>query len=1291
MKKIVLFLSLIVTFIVGYFQLSIWRASSSSPHLAIDDFRTTTAMPKVIAENNPAESFPNFPIGVPQKVMLNADNGTLNRLSQREWRDQIRDWLLQAVVGDSGLSAYDIGNVLFDLPPLRYAYTKASGQFEYDELRSRYIGNGEVVALVPAGASQTARDDAIADVVDRHRKDQAGDIKKIRLFEYSLANDALSAEVTQRDSINVADYLTPEKNYYEAIVHSPGDLQQLLTQIDDLTYAEVKPDGLLLGGRKLKSYEYRGVGLQEIAAIWQSERDIARQEIEWKKLVAEEEAAYRSRWRYRTYKANDYAAKRRLEAEAERDWKTVESRLQKQAKELRIVNGSGFSLDPDYDFDGLYTYLMDLDEDKTNQILKSRINNLIGGAVASKDMPLGQNQDQYLELLLPPLIKHILPEFKGSASALKQGNIIPLLTILSKLKESGNFSMILIAEVFEKEVNNFKFQAARYDGKLEGTEAGMVLFYTDLLAKIWALNYLDSAPVKDVEDFVDHTQVKRASIYDKESEELPSARLWFGPTDRGFQVAQNNQQLYFQRISTRIFSKGNNPLDPSNEVQTSAFLAAPIDWWDDHYAEVARYEPEYFRLNEIMKWSLVIGFLSEGNNTELLSFLDTFNVDRSNWFLEWAHNNKSLKFDLWDQIEFYESGYKGTTTEAMAMLYGQVTSGGVSLAPKTLFRDRVQISPSLNTLNRRSNINYAANLKPGEFKTMEGVTVKLQRVSPEKAAVHNTPKPDLRLRAADSDLRNAVFTRDITKTASGLKVEASSGGTKLGELNIEKTSKNGFSIGWQARDIDAGQTLVLRASRSPNPEAVFARDPMIEQVVKLPSKDTYAVKLQNSDKWMKVNKGGGNDSTVSKGWDSRVADPEKGSNSFQLVWVDKKTIENEIQQAHWMALDIPQKGRLVTADVSIRGPPAEGMAKVQLSLEGKSVTAIVDQSVSKIYIPIKEIPTKGSQSILDIPYYFGPKQLVEVRKSGSVSLVRSTPVEQAMQQGNFRHTAVEIANNPKAVAIALDAALSQQITKVSRMIAKGESNSALAHLQRLKQWYGPQLEFKLWEGLIKLSNGHTQQAVQALKQNTLGRIRNSDKFLEEIHSRLAQPSMNGKARDSFVNLKHFADWRYKKGNQKPQGNAVPIFDNGTLAFEFRIVNPFQKGRILPVDEVSLTKTGKNPIYRQDSPSFNSLDWNISPTQAYSQVVEMQLGKMVVLPRGDIAHLNPTKIVITTEPGSATSTTISHSLEFIHMGQFARAGSSPSSCLDSSCDEEEEEESLVYFLVDNSWPSETKEK
>jgi hypothetical protein len=1307
MKAKLLVISVVASCAAVLFQVSVWLTDRTPvPNVSLQVIQTLD-VPLAIATKAPAiahlvfaegpkavetaeatKLFPSFPLGATQRIDLNADDGTRDRLTEREWRDQFRDWLLLVVVGDSGLSAYEIGGVLFDLPPLRYGYFKSSGQFEYGESRSCYIDDGRILALVPADFSQAARDDTIAEIIDRHRKDQVGEIASLELFEYRLFNDGLTAGITRLASLNAAPYLSSEKGYHKATVTSLEDLRRFLQQIDDLTYAEITPEGLLLGGRKVRSYEFRGINPQEVAAIWQSEQDIALKETELRSVIKAEADAYEKRWAKRTPSRLSYFEKESLKAKADHEWEQVQRKIQARARELRIVDGSGFSLDPTYDYDRLRSVISEF-----------MVGNMQRGADKSAkglDREAG-NAD------LLTTIQRIRPEFLEAVEALAKGNFDPLRNIIDRLKNSSDqldrsFAFKLIKASYEA-----RFQVARYDGKLNGTEAGMVLFYTDLLAKIWAINYQDSAPIDRINDFVDHTRVKLSPIYAHEDEELSEARLWFGPTDRGFQVAKNYKQLFFQRISTRVYSKGHKPLDldSASEVQTSAFLAAPIDWWDDHYEEIARYEPEYFRLNEIMKWSLLIGFLAEGNNGNLLRFLNAVEVDHSNWFPKWARNNKKLRFDLWDMIEFYNKGYKGTTTEAMEFLWGKVTGGGVSLAPKTLFRNRPEITPSLNKLNRRSNINYtSARHVAGEFETLEGVAVKLQRRGLEKASISNTPKQGLRLRAADADIVNARFERVITKTDSGLKIRADSGGRRLGELNISRTS-NGFKIGWQARDIDAGQILALRASRSADPEAAFVRDPAVEQLVRLPSPESYAVKLSNSDKWMVVRRGGGDDSTVGGSWHSRVADPKIGGESFQIEWADKSVVEEQLRKSHLVAMEPSTDGRLVIADVRTRGPPKQGTTNVQLIVGEEPVAATVDNSSGAVYISTKDLSKTSSQPLLEIPRLLGPEQFREIhavaataQDGARILLDNSQRIAETLKTEDIRRLAVEIAAGPEKANRALNQSLSKDLNIISNLVANGDNGRAVAQLARLQQVYGPQPELRLWEGLAELSRNRPQQAAQALGKGTPGRIRNPEAFFDEIHDRLADPGIGKKGHDSLESLGCFAEWQRKGGGTTGSGGiAVPCIDEGALGFEFHLVNPLRGGRVLSAEEAQLVGESGVPIYRQNSPGLNNLDWNASQKNAVALVIEMQLGKVIELPHGDIASLNPTKIIVPAD--SSPPTTITHQTEFIRTSVRSTSVRSTARSIDQvGCSDEDEEclrrggakpgHDRLYLLVDEHW-------
>src|SRR5262249_22101789 len=157
--------------------------------------------------------------------------------------------------------------------------------------------------------------------------------------------------------------------------------------------------------------------------------------------------------------------------------------IRDRARQLRIVDGSGFSLDPTYDFDGLKLSVSDL----LAQI-KQRI------ADSAAQGPARTQEDPVSTIAR---LQQLALQLTDAARAFDDQDIIPWLKMIKGLKEAGSS----LAKVLEARSDAYRFQAARYDGMLQGTEAGMVLFYTDLLAKIWSMNYLDSAPVDAIEEF----------------------------------------------------------------------------------------------------------------------------------------------------------------------------------------------------------------------------------------------------------------------------------------------------------------------------------------------------------------------------------------------------------------------------------------------------------------------------------------------------------------------------------------------------------------------------------------------------------------------------------------------------------------------------------------------------------------------------------------------------------------------------------------------------------------------
>src|SRR5215813_291701 len=293
-------------------------------------------------------AFTGMPLNQPQRIDFRIDKHLWDQKTPREKLDQARDWLLYTTVSQSGRSTKELSDILFDLPASRQEYLKHVANFEYEETRSRFIGNGEVVALIPANSGN--RIDQLAHIADEQRKNTGQKPKSVLVFEYELTLDAQKGRpggtITRRDTIDGRDLYTEQYGYFETTIKSPADLKTFLSRIDDIVFAQDDGGGLLVGGRKLQGSQYRGIGVEDIAAIWQSENEIQAKKNEFDKKWKDKVEGFNKSWSGQTYRTP--MERIRLEAARDKEWSELHAQHDAEMKGLHLVAGSGFSLDPSY-------------------------------------------------------------------------------------------------------------------------------------------------------------------------------------------------------------------------------------------------------------------------------------------------------------------------------------------------------------------------------------------------------------------------------------------------------------------------------------------------------------------------------------------------------------------------------------------------------------------------------------------------------------------------------------------------------------------------------------------------------------------------------------------------------------------------------------------------------------------------------------------------------------------------------------------------------------------------------
>ncbi|MBE7169543.1 MAG: hypothetical protein INR73_03090 [Williamsia sp.] len=770
--------------------------------------------------------FSEFPVNKTFTVNFTFPDLANEEFSDREKADQARDWLLYTVLSNSGLKVNELAESTYDLAPVRYGFNSTLANFDYGETRSKFIGNGEVVALIPVSDDQTKMDN-IAHILDEARKNQGEKPEKVFVFEYDLNTEGKFARITQRDDLDAGDHFTEKMGYVEMPVRSLEDLKVFMNKTEDVTYASRDGSMLVFGGRKLFTHKYGKATPEDVAAIWQSE-----------KYIAEEQSNY---------------------------FISKASAVKELSDQGELASSSGFSLDPAIDYE------------KSIEL----VNNYPSwfGAVLSPDYTVSQLLQQ---------LRH------------KEGHLMSY----AMAKGEAGFGL----EEYEQLVKTYSYQKARYDGKLQGTQVGMTLFYTDLLAKIWAGNRFRSKPIDVIADFKDHEQsyLSASKVFNKESESLSAVRLWFGPNKNGFQTNESKNDLNFARNATQIFALSSNPSEPldSNgiskhvEQQASAEFEVALSWWNNHYEEVATYEQQYERLNEIMKWSTIISWLDAEDSKFYLDFLDNYPVNRSLWFPDWARTNESLKFNDWNKVAFFPRGHLGDKTESLPILFSpnKLIHGGVSLAEKSLVKEAPGLLPAEKSLFRRANITRDYDRGENAFTTFKETKIDIaENIKAKTVSIDLKPKDGFKLRSRFGEVENTAFEWDLIQESSGsFSITSKLNRTPIGELHSTHMGKNGFTIGFESHAVDKGMAIAKQSSDfNGDIKAFLSNHPEIERYVRAENGD-WCIQTRNDKEWMVMRiypSDAEGTVNLQRGWQARTSGSRLDSKIVEMKWVDESEVK----------------------------------------------------------------------------------------------------------------------------------------------------------------------------------------------------------------------------------------------------------------------------------------------------------------------------------------------------------------------------------------------------------------
>lgn len=618
-----------------------------------------------------------------------------------EHSDQLLDWATLALLVHRRVGATVLRDAFFDLPALRRAELDDVAAYAHGPGRFLVLDD-DTIAIVYAVNDERPRV-TVARMADQARQLLGAPPRTFEIWRYASDVVAGRLTLERLADRSASDVFGPEFGYVERTVDSVDSLQAFIDAIDDLSLIERVDNGAVrLGGRRFASARTRGVSLDDVAALMNAQASIARRwgtildgQAHERELVTTANRLVRianasivqgvatsteefdrgvarlkallgdadSTLSHHDTAAAQAAVVRALQPRVV----AAQQRLLRDAStavaQMRadpIPQEPGFSLDPTWRKADLLADLDRLLHDPQGLLQEAHAAANAwhgpdplregGPAVMHAARTLQQSiplrAAQLLNALVTPWAQRIASARTSIAGA-GAADIDPLVYQLRRDVVAGavggaqrtQLSAAVVEALFDYVIQRNRVQCARYDGPLEGTRAAMTLYYTDLVAKLWAgLDYRHQAPRDAVTGFWPLPPIAdRYRALNPGNVGPERTRIWFGP--RVDRVSPSSREgLLFAPLATKIFAAGADPATRGQDGVPGEPIHRVLSWWDNNFLRVADHEPEYHRLNQLTKWSLATAWMAREG---LLPALARTPFQHDQRFDGWLHDNSA--------------------------------------------------------------------------------------------------------------------------------------------------------------------------------------------------------------------------------------------------------------------------------------------------------------------------------------------------------------------------------------------------------------------------------------------------------------------------------------------------------------------------------------------------------------------------------------------------------------------------------------------------------------------------
>jgi hypothetical protein len=742
-------------------------------------------------------------------------------LDPQQRRDQVRDWAVFATVTHLGASPVSAASATYELPPARLPYLDELYSFEYGAGRRSYL-DGRV--LLFRDADDPDPQATIGRLADRIRMESGEVPASVEVFAiHDLENEG-RIQVVRLPDVTRDELFSSAYGYVEGTASDAASLAVWLESIDDLSSARITEGRLVLGGRRFAGTRTQNLTAEDVAALYQAHDELdqpRRQAQQW--LATRSAQTRRSIERVIDLKAQG----RTVSSEALHNvYESIPESENHGARDairaLANEASPGFSLDPAWLPDRtnptiplVLTKLRAFTANPCKELQQiandaealaesdDLLRSFRADAVTIRDLisehgPLSPDICTQIGGVIELMLRRLTTStvwFSRDDWELARATYYSMsrrLEAASTSKRQDSSVRALARAVLDYYDVDTSVQCGTYFG-LRGTRVGMTLFYTDLLAKLWGSDYDHSAPTGDVLGFQATPFINLPPSFADELQQNSYTRLWFGPrSDSVSRIPVGDAQtLLFDHRFTRIYAAGSDPGRPGVEGQPPESERRSIGWWDRHFDEIADFEQEYHRQNQIMKWAVVAGAFADSS---VIAFLKEVRVDRSLDFHTWhAATRDHLRFS--DPLP-KAAAIAGKECLPLFSSYPFESAGGISTISggvTTVARSSTARVPEIRGLEplgaRRP---YVADIGAGQA----GTSVRpLPTRSGQDVTFFNAA--NARTRAATGDVPLGAPTVKYGGTPAKLEVHAGSGERAIGTLELEVKSASRVKMGWR--------------------------------------------------------------------------------------------------------------------------------------------------------------------------------------------------------------------------------------------------------------------------------------------------------------------------------------------------------------------------------------------------------------------------------------------------------------------------------------------------------------